>query len=246
MKDGKLVYLPQNTPIYNYDFFFKQECLRYFGNFVQISVRSWCGGLQVLDYNKAKDLWYIFNVLTNDPARFVTLITTAGISVPLYSILDPNSILGFVWKLTFARLLRLYASSFDKSLLSHKWNDRLFLDRNGDRLLIKQPNGLFEFSPKGIQEKITNPRDPRFLEAPLLDDNGKYLNILHYEEINKNVAPGFFTSPMNRFPETTPEELATYMVCLDYMDHMHSQRLQAIKSYGILKQHAPDILENLR
>jgi hypothetical protein len=125
-------------------------------------------------------------------------------------------------------------------------NDRVFLDRNGDRLLIKQPNGLFQFSERGMQEKITNARDPRLIEAPVLDEQGKYLNVLHYEEINKNVMPGFFTSPINRVPKTTPEELATYMVCLDYMDHMHNQRIQAIKSYDILKQHAPDILENLR
>lgn len=137
-------------------------------------------------------------------------------------------------------------SSFDNSLLSNKMNDRVFLDRNGDRLLIKQPNGLFQFSERGMQEKITNARDPRLIEAPVLDEQGKYLNILHYEEINKNVMPGFFTSPINRVPKTTPEELATYMVCLDYMDHMHNQRIQAIKSYDILKQHAPDILENLR
>jgi hypothetical protein len=80
-----MVYLPQNFPMLNHHFLFKQECIKHFGSFMEISARSWCSGLQIIDFNKANDLWHIFNVLKNDPVRFVTIITTAGISVPLYS-----------------------------------------------------------------------------------------------------------------------------------------------------------------
>ena len=119
---------------------------------MEITARSWCSVIQIIDFNKTNDLWYIFNVLKSDPARFVTLITTVGISVPMYNNLDASTISGFIKKLTFSRLIRLYVNSYDKRLLSDNVNDRVFIDRNGDRLLIKQPNGLYQFSPKGIQE----------------------------------------------------------------------------------------------
>lgn len=248
---GKMVYLPLNIPTTDHHHIvFKQECIKHFCNNLSMIrgwyIKGWCSSHQVIDFHKANDLWFIFDILKNNPERFLTLITAAGISIPLYNgNLDLATINVFIRKLTFSRLIGLYAASFDKRLLANSMNDKVFVDQGGNRLLIKQQNGLVRISERGLQEKIVNPRDSRLGQAPVLDNEGKYTNMLYYEEISKNVKPGFFTAPINRVPNTTPEELATYMVCLDYMDHMHSQRIQAIKSYGILKQHAPDILANL-
>lgn len=141
-------------------------------------------------------------------------------------------------ELEFKKLVKIYAASYDKKLLLSAFNEKTFLLEN-QKIYFGEHN-TYKFSEENI---ITSSRDAKFGRVVGMTSE----DVISYT-IDGKIKLGFSVKPkiedILKTPNTTPQELASYMRCLDYMDVQHTQRLNKLDDYNYINKHLPCLFEN--
>lgn len=138
--------------------------------------------------------------------------------------------------LEFKKLVKIYAASYDNKLLLSAFNEKTFLENQ--KIYFGEHN-TYKFAEENI---ITSSRDARFGTVVGITSE----DVISYTKDGK-IKLGFSVKPkiedILKTPKTTPQELATYMRCLDYMDAQHTQRLNKLDDYNYINKHLPCLFE---
>lgn len=206
--------------------------------------------IQVLDLYKAKDLWYIFQLLKNSPSEFIQVCISLNITRPNLGNFNPENLRIFCQDLDFGKLIKLYGASFNDKLLFSIENETQFVAKNLDLARLDgkdmyiDENNIYQFTENSTN-KITSHMDQAFTKEAKVNDKGLLLDTISHN-IGSKPEKGFkVVSKLNGIitaKGTMPYECQSYISCLDYMQHKHEDRLNVVKAYNLINEQAPDLL----